>query len=70
MAKAVDTYPTIAAMADMSDYPTPAQWLDCDVRELREAARTMVRLVAMRAFHAPPLPLSGVKLKNELKLEK
>ena len=35
MAKEVDTYPTIAAMADMDGYPTPAEWSTCNVRALR-----------------------------------
>ena len=54
MAKEVDTYPTIAAMADMDGYPTPAEWSTCNVRALREAAQTLTRLVRMRAFHIRP----------------
>ena len=55
MAKEVDTYPTIAAMADMTGYPKPEEWSTCDVRALREAAATLERLVEMRAFHIKPL---------------
>jgi hypothetical protein len=54
MAKEVDTYPAIAAMADMSGYPAPAEWGTCGVPALREAARTLTRLVQMRAFHTRP----------------
>ena len=54
MAKEVDTYPTIAAMADMTGYPRPEEWSTCNVRALREAAATLERLVEMRAFHIKP----------------
>ena len=50
----VDTFPTIVGMADMRDYPPPSQWLTCDVPSLREAAETIVRVVAMRGFHLRP----------------
>ena len=50
----VDTYPTIAAMADMRDYPSPAAWLTCNVPSLRAAAETIVRVVDMRGFHVRP----------------
>ena len=50
----VDTYPTIAAMADMGDYPPPAAWLTCNVPSLREAAATIATVVAMRGFHVRP----------------
>ena len=50
----VDTYPTIAAMADMRDYPPPAAWLTCNVPSLRAAAETIVRVVNMRGFHVRP----------------
>ena len=50
----VDTYPTISRMADMSDYPHPAQWSSCAVPALREAAALLVKLVAMRGFHLRP----------------
>ena len=54
MAKEVDTYPTIAAMVDMAGYPTPAEWSECNIIALREAAATLERLVQMRAFHIRP----------------
>ena len=53
-AKCVDTYPTIASMEDMSDYPSPAQWSTCAVPALREAASVLEQLMRMRAFHTKP----------------
>ena len=53
-AKCVDTYPTIASMSDMADYPSPAQWSSSTIPALREAAAAIERLVHMRAFHVKP----------------
>jgi hypothetical protein len=38
----------------MAGYPKPEEWLTCDVPALREAAKTIVDLVRMRAFHMRP----------------
>ena len=50
----VDTFPTIATMADMQDYPHPAEWLTCSVPALREAAEVIKSVTAMRGFHVRP----------------
>ena len=52
--KCIDTYPAIASMADMRDYPPPHTWETCAVRALREAAATIRELVSISAFHEPP----------------
>jgi hypothetical protein len=38
----------------MHEYPPPHEWLTCNVPSLREAAETIARVVAMRAFHLRP----------------
>lgn len=53
-AKVIATYNTVKAMRDMSEYPAPAAWATCDVRELRAAAATIEKLAGMEAFHTQP----------------